>query len=189
MNNQLNDDINNSDIDTFNDVFEDEIRQSYHELSENLPLPPSNSFSRIMDQIHIEENKQNKESRKFLLSRIIEFFRGNIIVPKLGWALAGAQFAVILFLFFTTNGPNINSFNTLSINTATDKSIEINIIFKDNALQKEIRELLTGSGATIINGPTETGLYILKIKQEHDIATQLKNFKNSKIVKFVSKRY
>ena len=186
MNNQLDDNMSNHETDTFKDNFEDEIRQSYHDLSEKLPLPPSNSFSRIMDTIKKEERSNIKQP---LLSRIIQFFQETIITPKAGWALAGVQLAVLVFLVFSPGSSDINNFKTLSINTTADKGMEINIVFKETALQKDIRQLLINSGAVIINGPTEGGLYILKVKQGHDLAIRLQTIENSKIVKFVSKRY
>lgn len=189
MNNQLDDNMSNHETDTFKDNFEDEIRQSYHDLSEKLPLPPSNSFSRIMDTIKKEEKKERSNIKQSLLSKIVQFFQETIITPKAGWALAGVQLAVIMFLVFSPVSSDINNFKTLSINTAADKGMEINIVFMETALQKDIRQLLINSGAVIINGPTEGGLYILKVKQGHDLAIRLQTIENSKIVKFVSKRY
>jgi hypothetical protein len=40
-----------------------------------------------------------------------------------------------------------------------------------------------------MNGPTDFGLYVLKVKQGDDLAVRLETLENSQIVKFVSKKY
>ncbi|MCK5310589.1 MAG: hypothetical protein KAJ62_00670 [Desulfobacteraceae bacterium] len=189
MNNQLDDNMANHTTDKFNDKFENEIRQSYLGLSEKMPLPPSNTFSRIMDKINTEEKKQKESMKQSLSSMIFEFIHDTIMTPKIGWAVAGVQFAVIIFLFLSPPPSDMNNFQTLSIDAPAGQSVEINIVFKEDAMQKDIRQLLNDSGAIIINGPTESGLYILKVEQGHDFAIRLQAIGDSKIVKFVSKRY
>lgn len=179
----------NHDAGNLSDKFEDEIRYSYHDLSEKLPLPPSNAFSRIMNTINAEEKKQKNRVNQSMFSIIVEFINDRIITKKVGWAVAGAQFAVLLFLFISPQVSDINTFKTLSINPLPGKTIEINIVFKENAMQKDIRQLLNNSDAIIVNGPAENGLYILKVKQGHDFEMRLQAIKNSKIVKFAGARY
>ena len=171
------------------DKFEDEIRYSYHDLSDKMPQPPSNAFSRIMDNINADEKRQKNSITQSVFFRVFEFINNRIFTQKIGWAAAGVQFAVIMFLFFSPPASDMNNFQTLSINTAPGKSIEINIVFKENAMQKDIKQLLNSSGAIIVNGPTENGLYILKVKQGHDLALRLQAIENSKIVKFAGARY
>ncbi len=179
----------NSEPGSLSDKFEDEIRYSYHDLSDNLPLPPSNTFSRIMDTINIEEEKQKNRIKQSIFAMVLAFINDRIITRKVGWAMAGAQFAIIIFLSITPQVPDRSTFKTLSINSVSDKSIEINIIFKENAMQKDIRQLLNNSDAIIVNGPTENGLYILKVEQGHDLEIRLQTIKSSKIVKFADTRY
>ena len=187
MDNQSNNNISNYETDNFKDKFEDEIRQSYLDLPDKLPLPPSNSFSRIMDTINAEEKKSiNSQS---LFSRIFEFIHDTLVTPKIGWAVAGVQLAVIMFLVFSPPVSDMNTFQTLSINAPSGKSVEINIVFKEDAMQKDISQLLINSGAMIINGPTESGLYVLRVNHGHDFEIRLQAIENAKIVKFVSKRY
>ncbi len=171
------------------DKFEDEIRGSYNDLSDKLPLPPSNAFSRIMDKIETQEQQQKSSVSQPMFSKIFEFINDQIFTQKMGWAVAGVQFAVIMFLFFSPSVSDVNNFQTLSVNTASGKSIEVNIVFKENAMQKDINQLLNNSYATIVAGPTENGLYVLKVKQGHDLAIRLQTIENSKIVKFAGTRY
>jgi len=184
MDNNLDDTMNDIKV----DKFEDEIRQSYLDLSDNMPLPPTNAFLRIMDNVDTYEKNQDELVKQSLFSRVFQFIRDTVQMPKLGWAMAGAQFAVIIFIIFSQPSSNINNFQTLSINNVPDNGMEINIVFKENALQSDIRALLNNSDAVIINGPNENGLYILKIKQSKDFSIRLKAIGDSKIVKFVSKR-
>ena len=83
----------------------------------------------------------------------------------------------------------MGKFQTLSINTESSVGVKINIVFKEDAMLKDIRQLLNNSEAVIINGPTENGLYILQVRKGHDIATRLNAIESSQIVKFVGKRY
>ena len=142
-----------------------------------------------MNTIHAEEKRQKSSVNQSIFSRIFEFINDHIATQKVGWAVAGGQCAVIMFLVFSPPVSDMNTFKTLSINTAPGNSIEVNIVFKENAMQKDIKQLLNNSDAIIVNGPTDNGLYILKIQQGHDLATRLQTIENSKIVKFVSKRY
>lgn len=189
MENYTDNNIKDNGMDDLRDKFEDEIRHSYHDLSEKLPKPPSNAFSRIMDNIKAEEKQQQDSHYQSILSRIFEFINIKIMRPKIGWAVAGVQFAVIMFFFFSPPASEMNNFQTLSVNTIAGKSVEINIVFKESAMQKEIRQLLNHSDAIIINGPTENGLYIIKVSQGHDLAIRLQTIRNSKIVKFAGARY
>lgn len=179
----------NNGADNLRDKYEDEIRQSYYDLSDKLPLPPSNAFSRIMDNINAEEKRQKSIIHESIFSRIFEFINDTIITQKVGWAVAGVQFAVIMFLFLSPLVSDMNDFQTLSINPVPGNSVEINIVFKEDAMQRDIRQLLNNSGAIIVNGPTENGLYILKVAQGHDLAIRLQTIENSKIVKFAGARY
>jgi hypothetical protein len=175
--------------DNFNDKFEDEIKQSYLDLSDKMPLPPSNAFARIMDSINADEKKQKENIQQSLFEKITEFLHGIVVAPKVGWAVAGVQFAVIMFLILSPPASDMGDFQTLSINTASDKGVEVNIVFQDNALQKDISQLMINSGAIIVNGPNESGLYVLKVKHGHDLEIRLETIGNSKIVKFMNKRY
>jgi len=175
--------------DNFSDKFEDDIRHSYKDLADKLPRPPSNAFSRIMDKINMEEKRQKSSIAEPIFTRVFQFINDQILTQKIGWALAGVQCAIIIFLVFSSPISNMNSFKTLSVNTVTDKSVEINIVFKGNAMQKDIKQLLNNSNAIIVDGPTEYGLYVLKVKKGDDLAMRLETLENSKIVKFVSKKY
>jgi hypothetical protein len=175
--------------DNLSDKFEDDIKYSYKDLSDKLPLPPSNAFSRIMDKINIEEKREKSGISQSIFTRIFRFINDQVMTQKIGWALAGVQCAIIIFLVFSPSISNINSFKTLSVNTVPDKSVEINIVFKGNAMQKDIKELLNNSDAIIVDGPTDFGLYVLKVKQGDDLAVRLETLENSQIVKFVSKKY
>ncbi len=193
MDNSIDKTEENQEMDNLASAFEAEIKQSYKDLSDKLPLPPTNAFSRVMDTIKAEERKEERKERysanQSISIRFFQSMRDWLAVPKLGWAVAGVQFAVILFLFLSPLVSDRTTFQTLSIDTAPGISVEINIVFKENAVQRDIRQLLNNTEAVIINGPTESGLYILKVKQGHDLSIRLQAIGNSKIVKFVSKRY
>gem|GEM_PF-3950278 len=174
--------------------FEKDLKNSYRELVDTSILPPSNAFSRIMETIKQEEKAQHHRTGESIFSKLFEFIRDIINIQKMGWAVAGVQFAVIIFLVLPPSVLNVDTFHTLStnkisINKISGKAMEVNIVFKENALQKEIWQLLNKSDAVIINGPTETGLYVLHIKQGDDLDARLQAIKDSKIVKFLDKRY
>ena len=176
------------------------IKKSYSNIEETMPSVSDDLFSKIMNKIESQEKESlaPKEEFKFDLglNRLFEFIKDTIFTPQVGWSLAIAQLAVILFLVFSTPAPHDKIFQTLS-NTSTDPASgnQVNVVFKEDAVQKNVQELLHDVDATIINGPSENGMYILLIdpainddNQEEKKKEAVIILKESDIVKFAQEK-
>lgn len=175
------------------------IKSSYAPLKETIPAPSPDVFSRIMDNVTAQEAKSEVESTSrdsvfdSLLDTLTERFREFFAAPRLAWSVAAVQMAVILF--FVMYNPAIEKqqpaqFQTLSSSTAQMVSgLQANVIFHETAMEKEIRSLLTEIDAAIISGPSESGLYVLLIKDTETEDRVLKILKSSDLVKFAQKKY
>ncbi|MFO7754321.1 MAG: hypothetical protein R6V41_14520 [Desulfobacteraceae bacterium] len=171
------------------DNFENRIEQSYQKMSENIPQPPPDAFSRIMETIGEQQEKQVEEPQPSMLSRVMTAVRNIRPVPALGWSVAVVQFAVILFLIFQPQTNGTNGLKTLSIDGSADRSIVLNVVFEENAVQKDINRLLNRVEGVIVGGPGNNGVYLLKLRKGEDFVKRLNTIENSGVVKFAGEKY
>ncbi len=107
---------------------------------------------------------------------------GFLSSARFAWIIAGAQFVLLIIVVFfsssMTQNPNSgNGANQISGVTT------YNVVFADNATQKDIRELLVSLDAQIANGPTSIGLYTVFVKGSKEEATKTFNkLKNSSLI-------
>jgi hypothetical protein len=106
-----------------------------------------------------------------------EFFTS----ARLAWGVVIAQFALLITLWLSSSGNGINAVGTDGRPIADIATI--NIVFADQATQKEIRELLASVDAQIANGPTSIGLYTIYIKgNETDAKLVIDKLKKSALI-------
>ena len=111
---------------------------------------------------------------------------GFLSSSRVAWAIAAIQFVVLLAVVFYTAPITKNT--TLSGDAAGQISgvTTYNIVFADNATQKEIRELLVSLEIQVANGPTSIGLYTIFVKGSKEEATKSFNkLKNSSLILLV----
>jgi anti-sigma factor RsiW len=164
------------------------IQASYSDLSSTLPEPPPDMFSKIMKKI--ESEKTTPKSRKVPVKKpgIMERIRGFFTMPGPAWALAAVQFAAIVILIY--HGQGENGFKTLSGGDAgAVQGVRLNVVFSDTVMQSDIKQLLNKLNVTIVDGPTENGLYVLMVRDKSKKSEVMKNLEMSPAVKFVQIRY
>ena len=112
-----------------------------------------------LEDTHDElEHEQEEHAGFFSKEHLADFFTS----ARLAWGVVIAQFALLVTLWLSSTGNGITAIGADGkpiANIAT-----INVVFADNATQKEIRELLATVDAQIANGPTSIGLYTIYIK-------------------------
>lgn len=165
------------------------IKQSYSHLPKTLPSPSSDVFSRIMENIeHIENRQEKRAPGESIFNTISEYIKNFLAAPKFAWSVAAVQMAVILFFVFPFHGEI--KFQTLSTNEVElQTGVQINVVFHDMAVEKQIRDLLNDLNANIISGPSKTGLYIIKINDTGNKNLVLNTLKTSALIKFAQARY
>jgi hypothetical protein len=85
--------------------------------------------------------------------------------PHWGW-VAAAEFSVILLLtglFAFGERPADSSFQLLGAKAQKAEGVSAFVIFDGTATERAMRQALAAAGATIVNGPTETGAYIVRL--------------------------
>ena len=65
----------------------------------------------------------------------------------------------------------------------------INVIFREQATESEIRELLLKINGRIVDGPTRSGLYIVGLKARQQGDSALETLRKSALVKMAEKAY
>ena len=143
---------------------------------EPLPEPPAYIYERINERIRKEKSFFQK------LKSLIGQLYGSRAVS---WGLVGAQAVLILFLLFRPVSPTYRTLST----TPSHQGVYVNVIFKDDTLEKDMRVLLNRVRATIVEGPTEEGLYVIKLGSEANLQEAIDVLKKSGSVKFVARAY
>lgn len=153
--------------------FWDFVNKGYNRFKRDLPDPPEHIYSKIVS--NLKKKKQKKEV----------FFNFLKLNPKFSFILIFAEFLIIVALIFYIFNLKYE-YKTLSvIESRAETDVTLNVVLKENATEKEIRELLTKINGRIIDGPSKTGLYVISIKDKENKDKALDFLRKSNIVFFV----
>lgn len=149
------------------------VNQEYNEIKQRVPNLERDFFPEIIERINLRKKKS-----RFIYS----IFN---LKTRFSFALVVVQFLFIVALVFYIMNLK-HEYKTLSANQIGEKTVAvINVVFDENAKEKEIRELLKTIDGRIIDGPSITGLYVVSIKDEKKMDFALQTLKSSNIVFFV----
>jgi len=163
-----------------------EIKSVYDEMKDDIPQPSDRIFRSVMNRIKADEKVVSISGNREIIERLRRFFGGIFISPRISWGVVAVQLAVILMLVISF--PKDNRYTTLTSGQVhREDRIRINIVFNEEATEKEIRKILNGAEAMIVNGPTQEGLYTLEAKKDRDIDQLLKDLNKNKTVIFIEK--
>jgi anti-sigma factor RsiW len=168
----------------------EEIAALYPDIEEEIPFPSSDRvFSRIMDNIVAQEKKAaSPDGPGVPLEKLAEFIRTTFFSPRVAWAVAAVQLVLLVTLVGTM--PDRQEFETLSSGGATTETVlKINIVFEEDAMEKDIRALLNHLDAGIVAGPMANGLYVIEITQSPSPDDVLKALMDSKFVRLAEPKY
>jgi hypothetical protein len=165
-----------------------QIRSVYQEMENETAPAPDHVFDRIMKNIETEAKPPVTEPgpRVFdtILASVGRWFRS----PKVAWAVAAVQ--IILIAVILVSGPMKHEYRTSSSGQATSESeARINIVFKKEAKEGDIRAVLQKIGANIVSGPSAQGRYTIAIRYKKDVDSVLKTLKKADIIRFAEKAY
>ncbi len=164
-----------------------EIKDLYREMEREIPPVSENLYAKILSNIRPLTDKEKVKERKGYTEQLLESLKGLFSSPRLSWTVVAAQLVIILFLLTTM--PEKDGFRTLtSQSTSQGELTRINVVFKEDAREKEIRGILNAFGATIVSGPSPEGLYTIEIKEDKKEVV-LERLRSSGIVKFVERAY
>jgi hypothetical protein len=161
------------------------IKSGYKGLEQDLPTPSERVFERIRENIQKETVTQKTDISFF--KDLLAFCRGLFTMPRVAWSVAAVQLAVILFL--VANPFQGTEYRTLSNDDHRDAGFQLQVVFKGEAMEQEIRSLLERTELQIKDGPDSRGLYILWGKEGEKADKSLEILQKSRIVRFAEKPY
>ncbi|NWF93649.1 MAG: hypothetical protein HXY46_12075 [Syntrophaceae bacterium] len=165
-----------------------EIKGIYPEIEKDLPPPSPDLYERILSKIRLEGERASTAWISDQKQRVVDFLRGIFSSPRLSWGIAAVQLAIIILLVIHNLGEDRT--RTLSSEDLLRKEgVIINVLFDKESKEKEIREVLTKVGATIIRGPSPDGLYKIAVKDQQNISHVLEVLRKSEIVRFAERAY
>jgi hypothetical protein len=165
-----------------------EIRASYVGLEKDMPKPSDAVYQRIAANIKADEKRRIPEEPG-ILSKVRELMGEVFASYRVSWAVVAVQLVVIIILAgVMTRGERFTTLST-TYPPLKGEGISINIVFDQEAREKEIRAILNRIGAAIISGPSREGLYVIQVKKDKDVEQTLEKLKSSHIVKFAQKAY
>jgi len=168
----------------------EEIAALYPDIEEEIPFPSSDRvFSRVMDNIDAQEKKAaSPDGPGVLFEKLADLIRMTFFSPRVAWAVAAVQLVLLVTLVGTM--PDTQDFETLSSGGATTATVlKINIVFEEDAMEKDIRALLNQLDAGIVAGPMANGLYVIEIAQSPSPDDVLKVLLDSKFVRLAEPKY
>ncbi|MBX6423521.1 anti-sigma factor [Thermosulfurimonas sp. F29] len=125
------------------------LKEAYGDLARTLPGPSSDLYAEIRRRTR---GGFGGRVRIFLRRRWRHSWQAVIIVLQL--------LIIILLGIHSLRSPR---YYTLSSPVCSEKGYRINIVFRQNATEGEIRKLLLSQGARIVDGPYPSGLYVITV--------------------------
>lgn len=151
------------------------IENAYQSMECALPEPSKNIYPGIMEKVR-ETKKQS-------------WFRILMPSPSFSIALMAVQLLIIITLGVYLLQAK-HEYSTLSAPAVTVSApVKINIVFKENTTENNIRKLLLQIDGKIIDGPYSSGLYIVGIKSGNDLEKTLNIIRENKIIAIAEKAY
>jgi hypothetical protein len=159
-----------------------EFHEVYREIEKEIPPPSLNLYERISDNIRAEKKTEAAPEKRFA-GKFQDLLKGFFWSPRVSWAVVSVQIVLIIILLFSL--PRDDKYETL---TSKTEGIRVNVVFKENTVEKEMRALIHKIGGSIVSGPSSTGLYVIEIKNR-DIQIVIATLRDSNIVGFAEKSY
>ena len=163
-----------------------EFQNLYRQIDPAEPSPSDAIFNRISREVGTQKKVERKAPVQAspLAESIRSFWqqiRQSIAVP---WMLAAAQAVVIVLLVIPA--PEQNTFSTLSATNVAENAekIGINVVFRPEAPESDIRSLLHTIQGSISSGPSREGRYVVSISSRNDLDKAVRTLKQSEIVVF-----
>jgi len=155
----------------------------YQELKKDPPKPSPRVWERIGAEIEspaaATSHKRQPQPEGTLLEKFKELWR----MPALSWGLVGAQ-CLLLLILLSPGSPKPIGKTLSGSSPALNEAAQINLVFKEQTSEIELRELIRSINGTIVGGPTATGLYSIAIDSAPAIDQALKTLQHHPRVMF-----
>ncbi len=134
--------------------------------------------------------RKHERRREPLAKKISDFWAAFMALPG-GWRYTVvAQFLLLVLVFGVTfDRPSMDPvFTTLSAPTEeATNNVRIRVVFAEDVLLRDIRNLLVDAQTRIVDGPTPSGVYMLETAYAPNEVLQdvLDRWRNKALVRFV----
>lgn len=162
------------------------FQELYRQIDPAEPSPSDAIFNRITRKVSVHQKVERKSPVQSsppaeAIRRFWQRIRESIAVP---WMFAAAQAVVIVLLLIPA--PEHNTYSTLSSTeeAANAEKIGINVVFRPNAPESDIRSLLLGIQGSVSSGPSREGRYVVSIGSRSNLDNAVRTLKQSEIVLF-----
>jgi anti-sigma-K factor RskA len=163
-----------------------EFQNLYRQIDPAELSPSDAIFDRISRKVSVNQKVDGKAPvhSSALARSIYDFWqriRESVAVP---WMFAAVQAVVIVLLLIPA--PEQNTYSTLSATkmAANAEKIDINVVFRSNAPESDIRSLLHTIQGSISGGPSREGRYVVSVNNWNDLDQAVRTLKQSAIVLF-----
>lgn len=152
-----------------------QLAQAVHQ-ADQLNLSPQQSFAKLMQRIDVsEQTTTTATSPSFSLLNYLSTLWGHLQhTPSMArWLLAAQTLAIVLLLghVMLVSDPLVdNAANYVTLSNDKPSAMargHLRVVFSDNSSEQDIRKLLTGVNARIVDGPSTSGVYTLAVSQSH----------------------
>ena len=167
------------------------FQKLYSRIDPVEPVPADAIFNKISRMVSDQQQVERKAPvHSSPLAKSIRSFwqllRESMAVP---WMVAAAQTVVIVLLLLPT--PEKNTFSTLSAMEAATNAerIDINVVFRPNAPESDIRSLLHTIQGSVSSGPSREGRYVVTLSSRSNLDKAIGTLKQSEVVLFAEPVY
>lgn len=136
--------------------------ESERELAESvasLPLSTDAGWAELRRRMNSSPRQNRLASQPIRTSRTFQR------MGRIGWLLVAQAVAVAAFVYTLVPSGEPAPYRTLSAPAASEAANAI-IIFRPGVSEAELRQTLTENGARIVDGPTASGAFALRVPED-----------------------
>lgn len=167
-----------------------EFQQMYRRIDPVEPSPSDAIFNQISSKVSVHQKAERKATVQFgsqvesILESIRDIWQQTREFVTVPWMLAAAQTVVIVLLLMPA--AQQNTYSTLSETkvAVTAEKTSINVVFRPNAVESDIRSLLHTIQGSVSSGPSKEGRYVVSISSQSELEKAMLTLKQSQIVLF-----
>jgi len=163
------------------------IKKAFTSLEQSISFDSGKVFSKVLDQIDLEDVRNEQDLAEATLDsfgRFRQWLRDLFASPKVAWSVCVVQTVVVFFALFLFHDSQPR-FETMSLANNRANSHEYNVIFRDDARLKDVLVFLEKYHVKIVDGPSQKGVFVIKLKDTKDIDV----IKKANFIEFMAPLY
>jgi hypothetical protein len=165
-----------------------DIQSVYHRMEKDVNPTSDLLFDRILKNIQADAQPTLEKNKNRVFHTLFQSFAEWFHSPKVAWVVAAVQLVLIAAILIA--GPMKQEYRTLSSGQDVSESgVQINIVFKKEAKESDIRATLQKIKANIIQGPSAQGRYTIQIRDKKNMKRVLEILRKTDIIRFAEKAY